>query len=407
MKNNNDTKDNKRKLMNTIFVDKAFQYILYIFLVIALINRLQGLAAVIISVLLFVYLARIWSKLGKKKVYYNFEAESKRIFPDEDFSISFQVVNKKILPIWIKIKFDDFMTKLFDIVSEQESNLLWYQKVKWNLTAKSKKRGWYLLKPSVLKIGDPFGFYEEEIDTSNKTVEIIVYPEIFNFEIPSFFKKELMGNTYDKKGLVKDPIYFSGIREYQQRKPARFINWKATARYNSLKEMVFDASTELKVIFLLDAANFEKSHNQFEKALSTIASIAVKLADTGFSFGIISNGKLAGKLEGKYVSMLPSNSDKNLSRLLEVLARLKPEYEYEIDTIIKNNHISTNTTFLNFFYQWDEINSKVYMVKNKNYSMINIICSPQNNNNQLKNLYQLSELIPSGSNYSRKKEGVN
>jgi len=407
MEKNNNSRENKRKLMTTIFVDKAFQYLLYIFLFIALIIRLQGLAAVIISVLLFVYLARLWSKFGKKKVYYNFEAENKRIFPDEDFSISFNVVNKKILPIWIKIKFDDFMIELFDIVSEQESNLLWYQKVKWNLTAKSKKRGWYLLKPSVLKIGDPFGFYEEEIDTKNKSVEIIVYPEIFKFKIPSFFKKELMGNTYDKEGLVKDPIYFSGIREYQQRKPARFINWKATARYNSLKEMVFDASTELKIIFLLDVKNFKNNHKQFEKTLSTIASIAIKLAETGFSFGIISNGKLAGKLEEKYVSMLPSNSDKNLSQLLEILARLNPEYEYDIDTIIKNNHISVNTTFLNFFYQRDEINSKVYKVKNKNYSMINIICGPKIDNSQYKNLYQLSELIPSKNKYKSKKEGVN
>src|SRR6056297_2859284 len=382
--NSKETKqNNSRKLENTIFADNAFQYIMFFFLIIALINRLQGVVVILISVLIFVNSSRIWSKFAKKQVDYNFNAESKKMFPNEEISLTINIDN------------------------EYENNLLWYQKVKWNLQVKNMQRGWYLLKPSILKIGDPFGFYEEKFDSKNKAIEIIVFPSIFAFEMPTIFKKEIMGNTYKKNGLIKDPIFFAGIREYQQRQPARFINWKATARYNSIQETVFDSSTQLKIIFLLDVRYFENSKALFEKVLSTIASLAYKLDRAGFSYGIISNGKLAGKKEKDYINYIPKNNNSNLKKLLEILARTKIEYEYELDKIMQSNQVPNDSSLLYFSYEhFEDMNINKVLIDNKKHSMVNIICNPENNKIDRNNLLKLEQLVPEKYNKKINKEGV-
>src|SRR6056297_764851 len=189
--NSKETKqNNSRKLENTIFADNAFQYIMFFFLIIALINRLQGVVVILISVLIFVNSSRIWSKFAKKQVDYNFNAESKKMFPNEEMSLTINIENRKILTIWIKIEFANSLANKFNIDNEYENNLLWYQKVKWNLQVKNMQRGWYLLKPSILKIGDPSDFMKKSLIVKIKLLKLLYFPLSLPLRCLLFLKKK-------------------------------------------------------------------------------------------------------------------------------------------------------------------------------------------------------------------------
>lgn len=383
--------------MPTIFADRFFRYIAIFVLFIALLNRLQGLGVLAFSILAFIYGAKIWSRAGIYKTFLKFQAEDSRIFPGETFSLSVNVENRKLLPIWLQIVFQPLETSFPELGEIKESSLLWFQKVGWKLKITAAGRGWYLLDAPSLFIGDPFGFFQERKKTTTDPVELIVYPEVFPVNLPPLPRKTIMGDITDRNGMVKDPVFFSGIREYQYGRPAKYISWNASARYHTLQEKIFDSSTELKVLFLIDVQEFKEDKVRFEKMLEVAASMALQLDQEGFSFGLITNGYLAGKIE-KESGFLPvrRNGD-HLAVFLELLARLKQKSCYRLEDLLERERgIPRGTTALHFTYSRDgKVFSVEEVLKEKRASVVNIFCCPvEKTYRRTGEFYWLEDFLP-------------
>ncbi len=383
------------KPLPTIFADGLILFFTMIVLFIALLKGVQGLIVLTLLILIFIYGAKLWSKAGKKNVFLHFDAESKRMFPGEDIPVSLAIENKKILPVWLKIEFPGSKIEFLEFDAVKDSSLLWYQKIAWQLKITVSQRGWYLLNPPALMVGDPFGLFQERKNLSTEPVEVIVYPAIFPLQIPYLPRKLFKGDIIDRYGLVQDPVFFSGSREYQYGQPAKHINWKASARYQTLQEKIFDASTELNVLFLIDVDHFGEDEVCFEKMLETAASLAVQLEREGYSFSLIANGYLDGRVEKRSAYLPAKRNGDQLPAFLELLARLKQESCYSMENLLEEEILPQGCTGLHFTYsRTEEFYSVEELMREKRIPVLNIVCRPDDDiNKRTDNFYCLEDFL--------------
>jgi uncharacterized protein (DUF58 family) len=121
------------------------------------------------------------------------------------------------------------------------------------------------------------------------------------------------------KGIIEDPAWYEGTREYSGDKPARSIHWKASARLGTLQEKIFQPSTHRKIFFILDGTGFEDLDDRggFEEALEIVASLAARFSENGASFALATDRRVVG-----FPSLLPlGRGPEHLGLLLELLAR--------------------------------------------------------------------------------------
>ncbi len=138
------------------------------------------------------------------------------------------------------------------------------------------RRGIYKQEFLHLRTRFPFGFVEKS-RLLNSAVETIVYPPIEpaegDFEDLALVSGELESLL---RGRGHD-LY--AIREYQNFDSVRHIDWKASAKRNSLQVREFTREDERRVLLVLDPflppqAQPEAAEKAFEKGVSLCASLA-------------------------------------------------------------------------------------------------------------------------------------
>ncbi len=296
----------------------------------ALLREERDLAVASILILGLTGFARIWSRAGFRGVTCAAVPDRLRLFPGEFLTLRAVVENRKILPILLRIDIRRGSDETFETVGlvlrdgssmRRETGLLWHQKGEfvWEFTA--MRRGVYGIGPIRLSAGDLFGFYRREREKAG--ISVIVYPRIIAVPTIALPRRDFFGRAGDKSP-VHDPVYILGTRDYQQGLPARYIHWKASARYGSLKEKIFDPSEEVKVLIAIEAGGFSRLDDQesFEKAIEAAASIAVHLDSEGFAAGFVTNASLEG---GGNPVIPPGRSPLQLSMMLETMARMRME----------------------------------------------------------------------------------
>ncbi len=132
---------------------------------------------------------------------------------------------------------------------------MWYQQVdlQWAFTA--QRRGVYRIGLTSSRWRSA-GFFRTT-GQQRITRQILVYPRLIPLTGFSVSKREVWG-TPGAKHPIHDPVYLLGTREYHHSQPAKYIHWKASARYNRLQEKLFEPTSQEKVLLVLDVAQFEQ-----------------------------------------------------------------------------------------------------------------------------------------------------
>ncbi len=326
--------------LTSVFTDRFFRFLVLILLFVALLLTQKNLILISILILTMFYASQLWSQYSVREVYYSFDAEKKKGFPGETISIQAKIYNQKLLPIWIKlfIPMDKSLLSTNNIEGDclcEEFSLLWYDKFLWQWNLKAQKRGCYQIGPPHLETGDIMGFFQQKRYLSRTVVEIIIYPRPVSLNFMSTPIKELFGKTGNDHP-VKDPVYPIATREYQHGDPAKFIHWKASARYNHLQSKIFDSSTQRKTLLIVDISSFQKEKREepFEKTLEVLAAMLLEFDRQGSPYSIISNGKISGN---NFTPNLPfGTGPEQLARAMEFLARLTREENYPQEKILFN-----------------------------------------------------------------------
>jgi len=172
------------------------------------------------------------------------------------------------------------------------------------------KRGVFTLRAVKLKTRFPFGFFLKgrRMDMQG---EIIVYPSIIPLERTGLFSGEhAPGDSAAEKGEGTE-LY--GIRDYAAFEDSRRIHWKASAKAGRLLQKEFERERQKKAVVILE--NYDDDDENFEKAVDTAASLAVRFLKLGFKVGLKT-----------LTQELPCSSGQaHLERLLYRLAVIGPE----------------------------------------------------------------------------------
>jgi len=206
------------------------------------------------------------------------------------------------------------------------------------------QRGSFLLGPTMISSGDPFGLFGREklFESDNKLVVLPYMVALDNFPGPT--GRLPGGRALRRKSLEVTP-YAAGVREYAPGDPLSRIHWRTTARTDRLMVKEFEQDPQADVWVLLDALHgvhlalpytpYDQLQREqfwvlpekvdvplppdtFEYAVSAAASIVNYYISEGRSVGFAS--------AGTHLNLIPAErGERQLGKILEVCAFLKPE----------------------------------------------------------------------------------
>ncbi len=312
----------------SIFIVPLFQVFVGVFLFIALLYGFRELI-LFTSILLGIGIgANIWSRLSPLHISCDLDMDRLRGFPDETLRLRIQIINAKFLPVMVGMAIR-FSNPSIRVDHEKEGfgaacGLLWHQRCRFQKEVTFTRRGVYRLGPPGIMVGDLFGFYKREKKVES-SVEVIVYPRIMEVRPVSLPKRDFFGAP-GARGLVEDPVYIYGTRDYQPGRPMRRIHWKASARHGRMQEKLCEPAEREKVMLLLEVGQFAEARAEeaFERTIERAASYAAWLDRKGHALGFAANSVLTG---GRSPVIPVAQGPAQLARILEALARvtIRPE----------------------------------------------------------------------------------
>ena len=275
------------------------------------------------TTLLLMLAVRLWGSLGLSRLDVHLSCGGSRLFCGDSLSLRAEIANRKILPVWMRLELarPEGLLPLSAEGIEGESGLLPFEKISGAWSFRAERRGIHCLGPATLTTSDLLDLYRKEKILSFKQ-EIVVYPRLVPINSLELPFRDYFG-IHPSKGIIEDPAWYEGTREYTGNKPARNIHWKASARFNVLQEKIFEPTSHQKIFFLVDGEGFKRADDRagFEAALEIAASLAVRFAETGASFAVATDRLVKG-----FPAVLPlGRGPEHLGMVLELLARCEFE----------------------------------------------------------------------------------
>lgn len=268
---------------------------------------------------------RLWGRFSLARLDVGLSCSGDRLFCGDRFSLDAEIHNRKALPVWMRLSLrkpealapiDAESIGAFDGI-EGESGLLPFGTISgsWGFTA--RRRGVFTLGPATLGASDILALCRKEKILPFKR-DIVVYPRLIALGDLNLPFRDYFG-IHPSKGIIEDPAWYEGTREYSGNKPARNIHWKASARLGVLQEKIFEPTTHQKVFFLVEGEGFRRAEDSpgFESALEMTASLLARFAERGASFALATDRRVQG-----YPAVLPlGRGPEHLGMALELLAR--------------------------------------------------------------------------------------
>ena len=276
----------------------------------------------------------LWSVLSLKKLSLSFICEKKAFFSGEEILISLEALNEKSLPLLLsaEVFMENMVLKKGNERQAVAGKIVFpYKKSSLPFIFSSASRGIYNLYPPEIRGGDIFGFrFRKRVEKGNP-VEITVYPSIRQIVLPDFVLSDYSG-TAKGKGAVSDRILIKGVRDYQNGGNIRYIHWKSSAKYNLLKEKVFDSAEKEKILIIFDVNNYKQNYELFEKSLEAAASLVLMPGMRKKATGMITNGRIYNNRN----SFIPVSSGRSQHMIiLETLTGIRQDEGESISEILE------------------------------------------------------------------------
>jgi uncharacterized protein (DUF58 family) len=358
--------------------------------VVAAWNRQTPIVLLIGLFLSAALVAKAWSRLCLLGVTCQRTLSEHRLFPGEKVNLTLRLANRKPLPLpWIQV--EDYLpaglAKLGagsaddSALVRRSTALLWYHSVRWTCTLECNKRGYYPFGPIEMTSGDIFGLYSCSLPLMSDDC-IIVYPKIFpvsRVPIPSIYP---MGNSKTERRLFQDPTRTIGVRNYRPGDSLRHIHWKASARAQGLQVKVFEPTTTFRVALFLSVDSFLHEGgfrmDDFELAISTVASMARDVMEHGGPAGLFVNTRLADSGQG--VIIPPSGNRGQLAYILESLAKTTPSWNEPFGAFLERERRSLpagTTLVLTMSSPPDDLLPRILDLKEKGYKVLVLFIGEQ------------------------------
>jgi uncharacterized protein (DUF58 family) len=322
--------DERRSQLGHLWFDLAL-----LLIAIGMVVRQPAPFAMAACLLTAIPIAWWWNRLSLWGVEYERRFDRRRAFPGEMLHMTTRVTNRKFLPLsWLEVS-DEVPTALplrqvalmpthVPQIGRLETvlSLHWYERVSRHYDMACTARGVYTLGPVHLKSGDIFTLFETQEDREDRD-RLVVYPRIWPLEELGLPSKEPFGERPAYRRLIEDPLRTSGVRDYHPEDSLRYIHWKVTAHRGKLQVRVFEPTTTLNLVILLNVATFEYHWQGFvpellERTVSVASSLAAWAVGRKYGVGLVANGSMP--LSDQSIRVPPGRSPDQLATILEALA---------------------------------------------------------------------------------------
>ena len=202
------------------------------------------LQAAAISVILIILVSYIWAKILAKNISVERDQAQIRTVSFEKLTISFTIINKSRLPAYMCYILDNIpFLHVFDKENERLISLGAYEKRTFFYQANAMSRGLYTAGPVKIKTFDPLGLFTIELEFEC-IQKILVRPARIQLKTKAH-PGIPQGSIKINNPVYEDITMRRSIREYKNGDELKRINWRASARFDSLftneYENTFDA----------------------------------------------------------------------------------------------------------------------------------------------------------------------
>jgi uncharacterized protein (DUF58 family) len=199
-----------------------------------------------------------------------------------------------------------------------------------------QQRGHFFLGPVKAESGDIFTLFTTRAEWLLRD-PIIVYPQVWPLEELGFMTRAPFGEVRTRRSLIQDPTLTQGIRDYRPEDSFRHVHWKASARRSELQTRVYQPTTDMSLMVVLNVATMPKIWMGFrpallERAIVVAASIANYANQRRWMLGLLSNGV---PRSDQPIKMLPGRSPDQLARILEALAGITSFSTSSIEVLLR------------------------------------------------------------------------
>ncbi len=238
-------------------------------------------------------------------------------------------------------------------------------------------RGDYNVGNVTITSGDIFSFVTK-ITSHDNDARLLVYPKPLHQDKLLECFHSLQGDVVVRRFINPDPFLVAGVREYRPGDPMSSINWKATARTNSLQVFKYDytANSNILILFNIDSSSKqdpfpnEEQSKQIEFGIYFCAAIVEKTIKQGIATGFCSNGHFRDMTE--FVNIPARCSKTQLYTILEAMAKLQLHRTLSFYTMIRNmkGSISKDTDILIVTLYCDEtIEEEIFRLRREGHQV--------------------------------------
>ncbi|MCR5202804.1 MAG: DUF58 domain-containing protein [Lachnospiraceae bacterium] len=250
------------------------------------------------------------------------------------------------------------------------------RRIRKDLYFKPQKRGYFKISDPKI-IAKDFFMLNEYSRVYEGDASIYVYPKKVRVPEAERLFLRIQGQVQARRALEEDPFTFRSIREYRPGDPERYINWKASARNDSLLVNTHDSTFSVRVGIITDANTFsvvDRSVMQ-EKCISVTSSVCMMALRTGAQVGVYSNFRDFENEREVFVN--PGSNRQHLGVVDRVLARVNTDLKTDsFDEYLDRfeNSMETFTEYIVIMAEYqDKAFEKINQLKNKGYGISGLV----------------------------------
>ena len=281
----------------------------------------------------------IWNRLALEDVFYERTISDTRVFIGDEVRMTLTLTNRKPVPLaWIRV--EDEVPDALHVVEgdvamnvkprvqtlEHSTSMAWYERIRWRYRLRCTRRGMYRIGPARIESGDPFGFLRNRMREPAEDM-ILVYPTVVPLNDLGIPAARPLGDVRRGLAIFPDLSRPSGIREYQIGDPLRTVDWKATARMQSLHVRTYEPSSTHTVVLVVAVDTMTPHWEAYmpadlERVITAAASVAAYAIEKQYAIGVFSNDMPVQA--GKPMTVPPSSGPEQMATILEALAMIRP-----------------------------------------------------------------------------------
>jgi uncharacterized protein (DUF58 family) len=191
---------------------------------------------------------------------------------------------------------------------------------RWTTQSVCTQRGLFTLGPTGVRLTDPLGIYQVEIEDPHST-SIMVTPPIIPLPTIEVAPGGRTGEGKPRPNVLERTVNASSVRDYIPGDSLRWIHWPTTAHRDELFVRLFDGTPAADWWILLDTDQSVQAGQGPDSTLEHAITLAASLADRGLrsrrTVGLAASGDPA-------VWLPPQEGDGHRWAILRALALVSP-----------------------------------------------------------------------------------